>query len=153
MSVQPKVNGSLGESVILPCVFTHPKQNNYKRVIIVKWMKGSELIFNCNLHNKTNSQDNNNCTVLSSSEKLSLNGNPMEGDISLRISNLQFTDATRYFCRVELDYNKCSSTHTELNINGEFYTFIQWYIIYNIFGHLSRTFLSTFTSHRSSSLY
>ncbi|CAM4703550.1 unnamed protein product [Leuciscus chuanchicus] len=119
MSVQPQVNGSLGENVILPCIFTHPKQNNYKGVIGVKWMKGRELIFYCYLHNKTNSQDNNNnCTVLSSSEKLSLNGNPKKGDISLRISHLKFTDATKYNCRVELDYNKCSSTGTELHINA-----------------------------------
>ncbi|XDV40694.1 hypothetical protein PO909_009726, partial [Leuciscus waleckii] len=58
------------------------------------------------------------CTVLSSSEKLSLNGNPKKGDISLRISNLKFTDATKYNCRVELDYDKCSSTGTELHINA-----------------------------------
>ncbi|XP_056122206.1 sialic acid binding Ig-like lectin 15, like [Rhinichthys klamathensis goyatoka] len=118
MSVQPQVNGSLGENVILPCDFTHPKQNNYKGVIIVKWMKGRELIFHCNLHNTTNSQDNINCTDLRSSERLSLNGYPKKGDISLRISHLKFTDATKYYCRVELDYERCSSTATELNINA-----------------------------------
>ncbi|XP_039506854.1 sialic acid binding Ig-like lectin 15, like [Pimephales promelas] len=118
MPVPPQVNGSLGKNVILPCVFTHPKQNNYKGVINVKWMKSGELIFHCNLHNTTNSQDDVNCTDLRSSERLSLNGYPKKGDISLRISNLKFTDATRYFCRVELDYEKCSSKDMELNINA-----------------------------------
>ncbi|XP_077070054.1 sialic acid binding Ig-like lectin 15, like [Siphateles boraxobius] len=118
MSVQPQVNGSLGESVILPCVFTHPRQNNYKGAIAVKWIKGRELIFHCNLHNTTNSQDNCTDLLQRSSERLSLNGYPKKGDISLRISNLKFTDATRYYCRVELDYERCSSTDTELNINA-----------------------------------
>ncbi|XP_067305667.1 sialic acid binding Ig-like lectin 15, like isoform X3 [Pseudorasbora parva] len=73
MSVMPQVNGSFGQNVILPCNFTHSKQNSYTGGIIVKWTKDKELIFHCNLQNKTNRQDNNNCINLKPSERLSLN--------------------------------------------------------------------------------
>ncbi|XP_067255192.1 sialic acid binding Ig-like lectin 15, like [Chanodichthys erythropterus] len=118
MPVQPKVNGSLGQNVILPCAFTHPRQNTYTGVIHVKWIKESkkEPIFHCTLDNRTNSQDS--CTNLKPSERLSLNGNPRKGDLSLRISNLEFTDAAHYTCRVELDYIKFGN-HSDLNINAQ----------------------------------
>lgn len=125
MPVQPKVNGSLGQNVILPCTFTHPKQNTYIGVIHVKWINDNkkELIFHCTLDNRTNSQES--CTkVIKSSERLSLNGNPRKGVLSLSISKLNFTDAAKYTCRVEMDYIKFGN-HTDLNINGEIYTFVQ----------------------------
>ncbi|XP_067305666.1 sialic acid binding Ig-like lectin 15, like isoform X2 [Pseudorasbora parva] len=117
MSVMPQVNGSFGQNVILPCNFTHSKQNSYTGGIIVKWTKDKELIFHCNLQNKTNRQDNNNCINLKPSERLSLNGNPRKGDLSLSISNSKFTDASLYNCRVELDYIKFGK-NTDLIINA-----------------------------------
>ncbi|XP_052475391.1 sialic acid binding Ig-like lectin 15, like isoform X2 [Carassius gibelio] len=72
MKVPEQVNGTLGQNVILPCIFTHPIQNTYTGHINVKWMQGNkqEPIFKCMLHNKTNAQ--NNCNYLKSSERLSL---------------------------------------------------------------------------------
>ncbi|XP_059364288.1 sialic acid binding Ig-like lectin 15, like [Carassius carassius] len=118
MKVQDQVNGTLGQNVILPCIFTHPKQNTYTGDITVKWMQRNkqELIFECILHNKTNAQ-NNNCNFLISSERFSLKGNPRKGDISLGINHLQFTDASQYTCRVELDYWKFEK-HTTFNVNA-----------------------------------
>ncbi|KAI2655004.1 Sialic acid-binding Ig-like lectin 15 [Labeo rohita] len=118
MKVQDQVNGTLGQNVILPCVFTHPKQNTYTGDITVKWMQGNkhEPIFQCKVHNKTNRQDIN-CTNPRSSQQTSLQGNPRKGDTSLRINNLQFTSASQYTCRVELNYDKFEK-HTMLNINA-----------------------------------
>ncbi|XP_073703856.1 sialic acid binding Ig-like lectin 15, like [Garra rufa] len=118
MKVQNQVNGTLGQNVILPCVFTHPKQNIYTGDIIVKWIQGNnhEPIFQCKLHNQTNGQDDN-CFDQSSSVRTSLQGNARKGDISLRINNLQFTDDSRYTCRVELDYDTFNK-HTTLNISA-----------------------------------
>ncbi|XP_026083896.1 sialic acid-binding Ig-like lectin 15 [Carassius auratus] len=117
MKVPEQVNGTLGQNVILPCIFTHPIQNTYTGHITVKWMQGNKQdpIFKCMLHNKTNAQ--NNCNYLIPSERLSLQGNPTKGDISLRINHLQFTDASQYTCRVELDYGKFEK-HTTFNVNA-----------------------------------
>ncbi len=122
MNVQDQVNGTFGQNVILPCVFIHPKQNTYTGDITVKWMQGkkSEPIFQCKFYNNTNGQDSN-CIDKRSSERLLLQGNHRKGDISLRINNLQFTDASQYTCRVELDYDQFNK-HTMLNINGKTYT-------------------------------
>lgn len=121
MKVQDQVNGTLGQNVILPCFFTHPKQNAYTGDITVKWMQGkiNEPIFQCIFHNKTNGQ-NSNCTA-KQRQRLLLQGDHRKGDISLRINNLQFTDASQYTCRVELDYDKFNK-HTTLNVNGKIYT-------------------------------
>ncbi|KTF79075.1 hypothetical protein cypCar_00039213 [Cyprinus carpio] len=118
MKVQDRVNGTLGQNMILPCIFTHPKQNTYTGDITVKWMQVNkhEPIFICILHNETNAQDSN-CIFPRSSERLLLQGDPRKGDISLGINNLQFTDASQYICRVELNYNKFEK-HTTLNVNA-----------------------------------
>ncbi len=99
-----------------------PKTNTYTGDITVKWMQGkkSEPIFQCKFYNNTNGQDSN-CIDKRSSERLLLQGNHRKGDISLRINNLQFTDASQYTCRVELDYDQFNK-HTTLNINGKTYT-------------------------------
>lgn len=122
MKVQDQVNGTLGQHVILPCYFTHPKQNSYPGDITIKWMqsKKNEPIFQCIFHNKTNGQ-NSNCIDQRPSERVLLQGNHRKGDISLRINKLQFTDASQYTCRVELDYDKFNK-HTMLNVNGKIYT-------------------------------
>ncbi|KAF4102902.1 sialic acid binding Ig-like lectin 15, like isoform X1 [Onychostoma macrolepis] len=118
MKVEDQVNGTLGQNVILPCFFTHPKQNAYTGDITVKWMQDKKIepIFQCKFHNKTNGQDSN-CIEQSLSERHLLQGNHRKGDISLRINNLQFTDASQYTCRVELDYDKFNK-HTTLNVNA-----------------------------------
>ncbi|KAK2902722.1 hypothetical protein Q8A67_007435 [Cirrhinus molitorella] len=116
MKVHDQVNGTLGQNVILPCVFTHPKQNSYTGKITVKWIQGKkhEPIFQCSFYNKT---QENNCINPRPSEQSSLQGNPRKGDISLKINNLQFTNDLQYTCRVELDYNTFEK-HTTLNINA-----------------------------------
>uniref|UniRef100_A0A8C2GPU2 Sialic acid binding Ig-like lectin 15, like n=1 Tax=Cyprinus carpio TaxID=7962 RepID=A0A8C2GPU2_CYPCA len=118
MKVQYQVNGTLGQNVILPCIFTHPKQNSYTGDINIKWMQGNihEPIFQCIFRNKTNEQDGR-CIYPTSSERLLFQGNHRKGDISLRINNVQFTDASQYTCRVELDYNTFEK-HTTLNVNA-----------------------------------
>ncbi|XP_016313649.1 sialic acid binding Ig-like lectin 15, like [Sinocyclocheilus anshuiensis] len=118
MKVQDQVNGTLGQNVILPCIFTHPKQNSYTGDINIKWMQGKihEPIVQCTFYNKTKGQDGK-CIYSTSSERLLLQGNHRNGDISLSINNLQFTDASQYTCRVELDYNQFNK-HTTLNVNA-----------------------------------
>ncbi|XP_043115995.1 sialic acid binding Ig-like lectin 15, like [Puntigrus tetrazona] len=117
MKVQDRVNGSLGQNVILPCIFTHPKQNSYTGDIIIKWIKDNknEPIFQCNFHNKT--REDGNCIDSTPSKRLLLQGNHRKGDISLRINNLQFTDASQYTCRVELDYDMFNK-YTKLDVNA-----------------------------------
>ncbi|XP_058601677.1 sialic acid binding Ig-like lectin 15, like isoform X2 [Onychostoma macrolepis] len=70
MKVEDQVNGTLGQNVILPCFFTHPKQNAYTGDITVKWMQDKKIepIFQCKFHNKTNGQDSN-CIEQSLSER------------------------------------------------------------------------------------
>nr|XP_055067719.1 sialic acid binding Ig-like lectin 15, like [Misgurnus anguillicaudatus] len=118
--VQPQVKGIKGQNVILPCVFIHPRQNTYTSKITVKWIqhRSADLIFQCSLQNQTDGQ-NQECYNPTSPMRLGLYGNPRKGDISLNISNSQFTDNKRYICRVELDYESYQSkTNTLLNITG-----------------------------------
>ncbi|XP_065154670.1 sialic acid binding Ig-like lectin 15, like [Paramisgurnus dabryanus] len=117
--VQPQVNGFKGQNVILPCVFTHPKQATYTSKITVKWIqhRSEDLIFHCSLQNQTDGQ-NQEC-YLTSPMPLWLSGNPRKGNLSLGISDSQFTDNKRYICRVELDYESYQSKiSTLLNITG-----------------------------------
>ncbi|XP_056332108.1 sialic acid binding Ig-like lectin 15, like isoform X2 [Danio aesculapii] len=114
---QPQVNGSLGQNVILPCSFTHPKQDTYTGIISVMWMQENkkEPVFQCSLSNKTNSQDGN-CTQRPS-KRFWLHGNPRKRDLSLAISNLQLSDGAKYACRLILDYEKAQRA-TELIVHA-----------------------------------
>ncbi|XP_051577010.1 sialic acid binding Ig-like lectin 15, like isoform X2 [Myxocyprinus asiaticus] len=120
MTVQAQVNVSMGQRVVLPCVFTHPKQNNYTSNINVSWMQDSYKnppFFKCIFWNNTNGQDN--CSDARPPKRFFLHGNPRKGDISLGITNLQFTDTKQYFCRVELKYDSfLNTTGTLLHITA-----------------------------------
>ncbi|XP_057196618.1 sialic acid binding Ig-like lectin 15, like [Triplophysa rosa] len=118
--VQPEVRGSMGKNVILPCVFKHPRQNTYASKITVKWIQNrvAKPIFLCSLRNQTDRQDLT-CSDPRSPKRFWLHGNPRRGDLSLGINDSQFTDISRYICRVELDYESYQSrTSTLLNITA-----------------------------------
>ncbi|XP_059423173.1 sialic acid-binding Ig-like lectin 15 [Carassius carassius] len=117
MKVQYQVNSTLGQDVILPCIFTHPKQSSYKGYITIKWIQSNihKPIFQCMFY-QTKEQDGN-CIDPTSSKRHLLQGNHREGDISLRINNVGLTDASQYTCRVELDYNRFEK-NTMLNVNA-----------------------------------
>ncbi|XP_051577013.1 sialic acid binding Ig-like lectin 15, like isoform X3 [Myxocyprinus asiaticus] len=77
MTVQAQVNVSMGQRVVLPCVFTHPKQNNYTSNINVSWMQDSYKnppFFKCIFWNNTNGQDN--CSDARPPKRFFLHGNP-----------------------------------------------------------------------------
>ncbi|XP_075774310.1 sialic acid-binding Ig-like lectin 15 [Pelodiscus sinensis] len=97
MCVPPRITGLRGESVVLPCNFTHPHPD-YSGPIRVIWHPG---VFQCLVHNgsaRTNSSDN--CTAGAGRYRLA--GDPRRGDLSLNITGLHFNDSRTYRCRVEL---------------------------------------------------
>ncbi|KAG6921473.1 sialic acid-binding Ig-like lectin 15, partial [Chelydra serpentina] len=100
MHVPAGITGLRGDSVVLPCTFTHP-QNNYMGNIQVIWKPD---IFQClvsNCSTKTDSFDN--CTTgQGPSGRYRLAGDPRRHNLSLHIAGLSFEDSREYCCRVVL---------------------------------------------------
>uniref|UniRef100_A0A8C3S1S3 Ig-like domain-containing protein n=1 Tax=Chelydra serpentina TaxID=8475 RepID=A0A8C3S1S3_CHESE len=100
MHVPAGITGLRGDSVVLPCTFTHP-QNNYMGNIQVIWKPD---IFQClvsNCSTKTDSFDN--CTTgQGPSGRYCLAGDPRRHNLSLHIAGLSFEDSREYCCRVVL---------------------------------------------------
>ncbi|XP_075772328.1 sialic acid-binding Ig-like lectin 15 isoform X2 [Pelodiscus sinensis] len=97
MCVPRQITGLRGESVVLPCNFTHPNPD-YSGPIQVIWNHG---VFQCQVHNgSTGTDSSDNCTAGAGRYRLA--GDPRRGDLSLSITGLRFDDNRTYRCRVEL---------------------------------------------------
>uniref|UniRef100_A0A674C5Z2 Immunoglobulin domain-containing protein n=1 Tax=Salmo trutta TaxID=8032 RepID=A0A674C5Z2_SALTR len=94
MTVPPVVNSTIGGDVVLPCSFTHPKQQIQFH---------DKPFFQCKVTNVTTG-GMNECSVPESYQRFSVKGDPKQRDLSLLIRDLAVTDNGVYFCRVELDY-------------------------------------------------
>uniref|UniRef100_A0AAZ3QUY8 Ig-like domain-containing protein n=1 Tax=Oncorhynchus tshawytscha TaxID=74940 RepID=A0AAZ3QUY8_ONCTS len=106
MTVPPVVNSTIGGDVVLPCSFTHPKQQDYSKGITVQWITRQfhdTPFFQCKVKNVTTG-GMNECSVPESYQRFSVKGDPKQRDLSLLIRDLTVTDNGVYFCRVELDY-------------------------------------------------
>nr|XP_046156877.1 sialic acid binding Ig-like lectin 15, like [Oncorhynchus gorbuscha] len=106
MTVPPVVNSTIGGDVVLPCSFTHPKQQDYSKGITVQWVTRQfhdKPFFQCKVKNVTTG-GMNECSVPESYQRFSVKGDPKQRDLSLLIRDLAVTDNGVYFCRVELDY-------------------------------------------------
>ncbi|XP_036395445.1 sialic acid binding Ig-like lectin 15, like [Megalops cyprinoides] len=124
MTVPARVNGTKGQSVVLPCSFTHPQQQSFKGEILVKWIVRDfygDPIFQCSVSNSTEGRSDN-CSDPSAPGRYSLWGSPQERDLSLLIRGLEFSDIQRYYCRVELDRTRRTmyqhGTGTWLHVSG-----------------------------------
>ncbi|XP_046898944.1 sialic acid binding Ig-like lectin 15, like isoform X2 [Hypomesus transpacificus] len=119
MTTAPVVNGTVGEDVVLPCTFTHPQQNTYSGVITVQWLfrqSKAKPFFECKMQNVTQRKPDR-CLVSESSLRFFIHEDPRESKLSLLVRNLTLTDNGDYFCRVELEYNRCQSP-THLNVTA-----------------------------------
>lgn len=125
MTVPPVVNSTIGGDVVLPCSFTHPKQQDYPKDITVQWITRQfhdKPFFQCKVTNVTTG-GMNECSVPESYQRFSVKGDPKQRDLSLLIRDLAVTDNGVYFCRVELDYywgdgKWQTASGTQLNIIG-----------------------------------
>jgi hypothetical protein len=126
MTVPPVVNSTIGGDVVLPCSFTHPKQQDYSKGITVQWVTRQfhdKPFFQCKVKNVTTG-GMNECSVPESYQRFSVKGDPKQRDLSLLIRDLAVTDNGVYFCRVELDYywgdgKWQTASGTQLNIIGK----------------------------------
>ncbi|XP_036455020.1 sialic acid-binding Ig-like lectin 15 [Colossoma macropomum] len=119
MTVPKAVNQTIGQDAIIPCTFTTP-YTDYQNIITVIWRMKCQynglLIFRC-VSKGNPSESGQNC--IQSTGRYSLSGDPRRNNISLKIKNISFSDAEKYFCRVELS-NKQDQygtvTGTTLNV-------------------------------------
>ncbi|XP_029928717.1 sialic acid binding Ig-like lectin 15, like [Myripristis murdjan] len=120
MTVSQLVQAARGEDAVLPCSFTHPKQQDYKGYITVKWLArvaDAEPFFRCSITNETG-EGLSDC--LEPGLRYSLNGNPQQGVLSLLIRGLQLTDNGTYYCRVELERHRDhTQSATQLYVTAE----------------------------------
>ncbi|XP_036420326.1 sialic acid-binding Ig-like lectin 15 [Colossoma macropomum] len=117
MTVPGAVDQKFGEDAIIPCTFTTPYPD-YRHDITAIWQTKWQVIFRC-VSKGNLSESGHNCTE--STGRYSLSGDPRRHNISLRIKNVLFMDAERYFCRVELSMPGAAyktSTGTILNIRA-----------------------------------
>ncbi|TFJ96900.1 complement C4-A [Platysternon megacephalum] len=100
MDVRPQITGLRGDSIVLPCNFTHPK-TDYTGDIQVIWKPD---IFQCLVsnHTKTDSFDKNCTTGQGPSGRYRLAGDPRWHNLSLHIAGLRDEDSREYKCRVQL---------------------------------------------------
>lgn len=101
MKVPSEVTALVGHSVVLPCTFTHPYRHHHG-TILVTWRLGrtfnGTVVFQCSSHNSSDGCE----PLLNQGHRYQLVGNPRARDLSLRLDNVTFQDANKYFCRVEL---------------------------------------------------
>ncbi|XP_034073825.1 sialic acid-binding Ig-like lectin 15 [Gymnodraco acuticeps] len=103
MAVSPVVFVPRGEDVVLPCSFTHPRQQRYSGMITLKWLarESNALPFlTCSVRNES-MEGQHSCAV--SEFKYSTYGDLRRGELSLLIRRVQLGDNGTFFCRVELD--------------------------------------------------
>ncbi|XP_074923570.1 sialic acid-binding Ig-like lectin 15 [Chelonoidis abingdonii] len=103
MYVPPQIMGLRGDSIVLPCNFTHPKPN-YTGDIQVIWKPD---IFQCLVSNSsTKTRSFDNCTTgQGPSGRYRLAGDPQRHNLSLHITGLRYEDSKGYMCRVVLRQN------------------------------------------------
>ncbi|XP_041096554.1 sialic acid-binding Ig-like lectin 15 [Polyodon spathula] len=101
MKVPSEVTALVGHSVVLPCTFTHPYRHHHG-TILVTWRLGQPftgtVVFQCSSHNASDGCE----TPLNQGHRYQLVGNSRAHDLSLRLDNVTFQDANKYFCMVEL---------------------------------------------------
>ncbi|MBN3317296.1 SIG15 protein, partial [Atractosteus spatula] len=108
MSIPAQVTGTKGQAVVLPCSFTHPQQDTYTGGIRVIWRVVSlsgQVIFQCHVSNSTEGSSAG-CVDPNAPKRFRLQGDPRLRDLSLHIEDLQPSDSSTYYCRVELDADK-----------------------------------------------
>ncbi|XP_038259856.2 sialic acid-binding Ig-like lectin 15 isoform X2 [Dermochelys coriacea] len=100
MHVPPWITGLRGDSIVLPCTFTHP-HHDYMGKIQVIWKPN---IFQCLVNNRsTETGSFENCTTgQEPSGRYRLAGDPRRHNLSLHIAGLRFEDSRVYKCRVVL---------------------------------------------------
>ncbi|XP_065405998.1 sialic acid-binding Ig-like lectin 15 [Chrysemys picta bellii] len=98
MYVPPRITGLRGDSIVLPCTFTHPIPD-YTGDIRVIWKPD---IFQCLVRNSsTETSSFDNCTTgQGPSGRYRLAGDPRRHNLSLHIAGLQYEDSREYTCRV-----------------------------------------------------
>lgn len=120
MVVRPLVTVSRGEDAVLSCSFTHSRQQHYSGVIAVKWQarkSKAEPFFSCSVKNDSMEGPND---YSDSKSRLSLNGDPRRGELSLLIRKVQLKDNGAYHCRVEVDFLWGSyQKETQLRVTGK----------------------------------
>ncbi|XP_060092591.1 sialic acid-binding Ig-like lectin 15 [Heteronotia binoei] len=100
MHVPSQVTGEIGQTVSLPCTFTHPHQTNDKTLTAIWRVKepyNGTVVFKCVAHSSSSVCK----TAISSKNRYQLLGNPRQNNLSLQIHNLTWNDSSKYFCRVE----------------------------------------------------
>ncbi|KAK5891643.1 hypothetical protein CesoFtcFv8_012101 [Champsocephalus esox] len=103
MAVSPVVFVPRGEDVVLPCSFTHPRQQHYSGMVTLKWLarEPNALPFlTCSIRNES-MEGKHGCAE--SELKYSTYGDLRRGELSLLIRRVQLGDNGTFFCRVELD--------------------------------------------------
>ncbi|KAL3064970.1 hypothetical protein OYC64_001080 [Pagothenia borchgrevinki] len=103
MAVSPVVFVPRGEDVVLPCSFTHPRQQHYSGMITVKWLARESRalpFFTCSVTNDS-MEGKHGCAE--SELKYSTYGDLRRGELSLLIRRVQLSDNGTFFCRVELE--------------------------------------------------
>ncbi|XP_038659908.1 sialic acid-binding Ig-like lectin 15 [Scyliorhinus canicula] len=92
-----------GDSVTLPCTFTPP--DRFASSVTVLWMKGDPYT-ECTVFNHTRflaaKSHVTNLVTVNKEDRYELIGNLIQGDASLRISDLQLNDTNDYFCHVHI---------------------------------------------------
>ncbi|CAK6982538.1 sialic acid-binding Ig-like lectin 15 [Scomber scombrus] len=117
MTVSPLVSVWRGEDAVLSCSFTHPRQQDYSGKITVKWGardSKSEPFLQCSVKNDSTG-GLGDCSI--PGLRYSLDGNPRQGVLSLLIRTVQLSDNGAYYCRVELDWQRWSSSAFEKETN------------------------------------
>ncbi|XP_069051087.1 uncharacterized protein [Lepisosteus oculatus] len=107
MSIPAQVTGTKGQAVVLPCSFTHPQQDTYTGGIRIIWSVetlNGQVIFQCHVSNNT--EGSAGCVDPKAPKRFRLHGDPRLRDLSLHIEDLQPSDSSTYYCRVELDADK-----------------------------------------------
>ncbi|XP_039400311.1 sialic acid-binding Ig-like lectin 15 [Mauremys reevesii] len=114
MYVPPRITGLRGDSIVLPCNFTHP-ESNYMGDIQVIWKPD---IFECLVSNSSTEPGRfNNCTTgQEPSGRYRLAGDPQQHNLSLHIAGLRFEDSREYKCRVVLRENPGWAYETKMGI-------------------------------------
>ena len=109
-----------GEDVVLPCSFTHPRQQHYSGKITVKWLARESRappFFTCSVTNDS-MEGKHGCAE--SELKYSTYGDLRRGELSLLIRSVQLSDNGTFFCRVELEgLLKYFQKETQLYVTGE----------------------------------
>ncbi|XP_010769329.1 sialic acid-binding Ig-like lectin 15, partial [Notothenia coriiceps] len=103
MAVSPVVFVPRGEDVVLPCSFTHPRQQHYSGMITVKWLarqSNAPPFFICSVRNES-MEGKRGCAE--SQLKYSTYGDLRRGELSLLIRRVQLGDNGTFFCRVEME--------------------------------------------------